>query len=354
MAANLTYRSPGPANIYIPSPEATGLIIGFSKDPKKFKIANYVKYKPVDLIIGAYTRLDPKQSVRVLSDADARWARGASRPKHEGNLTPFSYDRYQTERRDEGFILPDEVNDGTWNVKATHSRQALSQTMTRRTLNAFNLMTTAANWSGNTDTAQNLNKNHGYWDQASNDPNSPYYLAIKKTIDTAVLQILLGTNSIVSKKDLRIVMGPKVAQAISQTDEIRDMLKQAYPTGLQQVAGDMVGDNSEYNLPPKLYGLELTVEDQTIVSANQGNANDFQKFVWNAGDVVICSRPGGIEAEEGSENFSTLTFFIYENLTVEAFHSAEDRRENCHVVDDYDHQLTAAAAGYYIQSALSP
>jgi hypothetical protein len=54
-----------------------------------------------------------------------------------------------------------------------------------------------------------------------------------------------------------------------------------------------------------------------------------------------------MESNQGA-SFSTLTQMIYEDMTVETFEDAENRRTKGRVVDDYDIVLTAPASGYHI------
>lgn len=349
----MTYRVPSPSNVFVPSPDASGMVISFSRDPKRFALPKYVQYVPTTQIVGLYTRLDPKQSVRVPTSQQSKWGRGMVRPAHEQNLIPFDYQEYRCQRSDYGFTLPYEVmKSPSWPVLATHAAMNLSQAMTDRTQEVATLLQTTANWSGNTGAAHTLNGGYGQWDQASNDPASAYHLAIKRTLDAVVLAIKKATNARVTRDDLVVVMGPLTAQAISQTDEIRDMLKQSQFAKMQ-VEGDEPGPNAEYNLPPRLYGLELVVEDSTIVADNPSGPSDSQGFIWTGDSVAVVSRAGGLDAEPGLPSFSTVQIYFAEQLTVETFDDSRNRRTEGHVVDDRSAVLTAPAAGYYITDVLA-
>ena len=349
----MAFRPPGPTNVFVPSPDATGQVISFSRDPKKFALPRYVQYADVDKLVGIYTKLDPKQSVRWINSAQAKWTRGAVRPMHENNQSLFEYLEYRTQRSDYGFTLPYEVEaQASWKVKAHNAAMVLSQAMTDRTKETYDFISTAANWEGNTAACVDLSGG-GKWDQASNNQASPYYLAIKKSINRAILRILKKTNGLVDRSDLRIVIGPGMAQAISETDEIRDMLKQSQFAN-KEVYDQHSGLNAIYNLPEKLYGLDLVVENSTIAADDVDGPDDEQRFIWDDDTVVFACQPGGIDggpAQEGT--FSTFTFYFYEQLTVESFDDARNRRIEGHVVDDRVVKMTAAASGFLLTECLA-
>lgn len=350
----MTARAVGPLNVYVPSPDATGQVISFSRDPKKFALPGYVQYVDVDKLTGIYTKLDPKQSVRRVNLQQNRWARGAVRPAHENNQPLFEYLTYRCERSDYGFTLPDEVGQqASWKVEANCAAMVMSQAMTDRTAEVYSTVTTTSNWdSGNYGAANTLNGGAGQWDQASNDEDSPYYLAIRKTLDYCIGVILKQTNGLVTLDDLRLTIGVKMAQAIGRTTEIRDMLKQSR-FAMPHVEG-FKGRNSIYNLPEDLYGLPLYVENATIVADNIGGANDSQAFVWDSDYVLLASQPGGLDGGPAAEGtFSTVTIYFYEQMGVETFADAQNRRTSGHVVDDRDVKMTASSTGFLITNAMS-
>lgn len=349
----MTARAPSASNVFVPSPDATGQVISFSRDPKKFALPRYVQYVDVDKIVGIYTKLDPKQSVRRTSRQSTRWARGSRRPEHNNNQPLFEYLEYACERSDYGFNLPYEVEQqASWKVKAHNAAMVMSQGMTDRTKEVYDFITAAGNWEGNTAACNTLNGGHGKWDQASNDPVSPFHLAIKRSINAAVLRIMKATNSLVDRNDLRCIIGPGMATKISETDEIRDMLKQSQYAN-KEVYDNHKGLNEIYNLPDRLYGLDLVVEHSTINVGEVGGADDLQAFLWDDNNVVIACQPGGVDggpAQEGT--FSTFTIYFYEQMTVETFDDARNRLIEGHVVDDRSVKMTAAASGYLITDCL--
>lgn len=350
----MTVRAPGPYNVFVPSPDATGQVISFSRDPKKFALSGYVQYVDVDKITGIYTKLDPKQSVRRQSLNATRWSRGSVRPAHENNQPLFEYLTYRCERSDYGFTLPIEVDQqASWKVKANCAAMVMSQAMTDRTKEVYDLVTDTGNWdSGHYGACTSVNGGFGQWDQASNDEASPYHLAIRRTLDQAVQRILLSTNGLVTPEDLRVVIGVRMAQAIGRTGEVRDMVKQS-TIAAPHVYG-IKGRNAMYNLPDELYGLPLYVENATIVTEPVGSASDTQGWVWDSDYVLVCSQPGGVDGGPAAEGtFSTVTIYFDEQLTVETFDDTRNRRVEGHVVDSRDPKMTAATTGFLVTGCMA-
>lgn len=348
---------PSTTNVYVPSPDATGQVISFTRDPKSFKLPQYIQYVNTDKIVGLYTKLGRVNPVRSQGYQQWRWGRGSTRPEGNWNGMPFEYLEYRTERHDFPFVIPYEVDrQASWPVLASHAQMLLSQAMTNRTDVVVSLLQTTDTWPTNhTDTVNSLNGGAGYWDNASNEEDSPNYLAIKKSLDAATIQILKSTNSMVSEEDLVLIMSPFCAQKISQTDEIRDMIKQS-PDAMDQVRGNKPNQNKLYGLPEYLYGYKLVVEN-AVICRDEETASDAdsgtQEFIWSDDKPCIVSRKGGLEGQNGAPTFSTVQAYFFEELTVESLDDPRNRRTEGHVVDDFDVVVPAGVAGYLFQDALS-
>jgi hypothetical protein len=262
-----TFAYPGNYNGFIPSFEASGQLISFTRDPKTFKINEYAQYVESKKPIGIYAVLDADQPARVVTDDDFAWPDGAEAPAGNDNLLPFQFLDYRCIRKVYPFTLGDEaVDNSDWKVLAAHADMASQQCMTGRTLLTQKLVQNAANWGSNTGPVQTLVNGIAGWYSASNDENSPNFLAIKKSLLAAYKQIKLYTNGIVRPDDLRLVLSPGDAQAIGETAEIHDYVAHS-PVAKAQVRGEVEGDNVEYGLPNKVYGFRIVVEDATRVSS---------------------------------------------------------------------------------------
>jgi hypothetical protein len=173
---------------------------------------------------------------------------------------------------------------------------------------------------------------------------------IKRSFDVAASTIQLGTLSAVKAKELMVVVGPDWARRVSVSQEIVDHIKQS-PTAIKELE-DGLAPNSRYGLPNTLYGYPIIVEDTAKVTSRKG-ATRAASYVLGGSDVVMVSRPGGLEGVEGAPSFSTCTLFLKEEMTVESRHDRNDRRHLGRVVENFDPVLTAPVAGFYMRECLS-
>jgi hypothetical protein len=112
--------------------------------------------------------------------------------------------------------------------------------------------------------------------------------------------------------------------------------------------------NTAYGLPAKLYGYNIVVERTAKVTTKKG-ATTARSYVLGDTTAFMCSRPGGLVSERASESpsFSTLTFFMKEEMTVEQFEEKKHRKIEYHITEDYDVQVTAPAAGFLFTSCVN-
>ena len=70
------------------------------------------------------------------------------------------------------------------------------------------------------------------------------------------------------------------------------------------------------------------------------------------GGAFLISRVGALdEGVAGTPTFSTLSLFLYEEMTVEQKDDPDNRRVHGDVVDDFAAVLTAPVSGFYFQTA---
>jgi hypothetical protein len=114
------------------------------------------------------------------------------------------------------------------------------------------------------------------------------------------------------------------------------------------------GKWSQYGLPDKLYGYSVVVEDTVKVTSRRGASSATRDFVATAGRAYLLARPGSLVAPAGDgPNFSTICAFLYEEMTVEEFRDAKNRRLEGHVVDDFGMVVTASASGFVFKDVLT-
>lgn len=351
--ANAGY--PSGMNTFFPSFEATGQVISFTRNPASFKVNQYVQNVPVTKDVGYYLKLDIDQPARLVNEADFAWEDGADAPMGEDNLGAFQYFEYRTKRRAYAFTLGQKaIQQADWSILASQAGIVAQQAMTNRTDRVATLLTTTSNWGNNTADANTLNSGAGSWATATDDPNTASYCAIKKSLMKAVQNVILATNGMVQWSDLRLIVGPDLAVNMANTPEIQNYVKNT-PYALAQLRGDAPNQNGVYGLPSALYGLQIVVEDAVKVTVRPSKPSVItsatgagRQFIWPAKSAAIVSQKGGLQGQYGVPSFSTVSLYMFEEMTVESKADPDHRRTIGRVVEDFIELVTAAPAGYLI------
>ncbi len=340
-------------------PQATGQVISYVRDPKKFKVNQYVQVVKSPAPIGIYHELDRDQPARVVTDAEWAWEDGDEAPRGAHNQGTFRLIEFRTQRRAYPFTLGWQSIDATkgWKPQQFNVGSVTQQAMTNRTKRVVDLIESTSNWGANTATADVLNGGAGTWDTASSNIADPNYNAIMKSMLEAVRRINLATNALVGPEDLVMVISPGLAKTMAVTSEIHDYLARS-PFAFAQVRGDKPGQNMLWGLPDMLYGVKLVVEDAVIVAqrpkADGSNATTARTYVKSDDSAVFMSRQGGIEGNYGSPSYSTIQCYFYEyELAVESFDDPENKRLNCRVIEQFKEVLAAAPTGFLVTDVLA-
>lgn len=350
---------PSAWNTRLPNHEASGkLIIDFSRNAKKYALANYCQYVPTKKTgdgkkrenQGYYVKMTAEECARVIdaTGGDAAWPDGAPRPS--GKIAEqFDFVPFRTHRFERGFNLGEDTVDlASWDVVSQYNQIAINQLMTLRTLKAVTLLTTTGNYAAaHTQGVAAMQidgvavGNAGTWAASTSARQD-----IKRSLMRAGEFLNRETLGVVDVSDLHLVISPKDAAIIAETQEIVEMLKGS-PLAMAYVKGELKDGNRNaiYGLPPTLYGVQLDVEDCVRISTKKG-ATATKSRVWPSGSAVLCARPGSIEGTYGGPSFSTLTAFMREEMTVEGKADAWNRMEQGSVVDDYELVLTAPVAAF--------
>jgi hypothetical protein len=353
----MTLRHVGSHNGFIP--EATGQAIAFSRSKDDFPLNRYCQYLPTPKPVGVYAKIDRDASPRVVSDADFVWADGADRPSGDWNQLRFEWVEFSVKRRNYSFRLGRmALEHNEWKAKEHHVGMVTSQAMTNRTNRVVDLLETDSNWtSGHVDTANNLNGGAGKWDTASDQPGSPQYNAIRRTLMAAARKINLDTNAVVRPRDLVLLISPEAATAVANSAEIHNYMKYA---GGAAVIESKDNVNQEWGLPKSLYGFEVIVEDTPLVSTRPAAADTHSSmsgtraYVKASDSAILMSRKGGINGAYGSPSFSTLQLYWlapYE-LSVFMFDDPRHERLEGHVTDAFAEVLASPESGYKINGIL--
>jgi hypothetical protein len=339
-------------------PAATGQAIAFVRDQSKFKLNQYVQMIRSPKPVVAYALLDFDEPVRVVNDANFDWPDGMPRPTNSNQMGNFRLVEVRCFRRNYGFTVGHQIIEATdvFNPKAFFNAMTLSKAMTNVTQRFVSLMETAANWGANTADANTLNNGAGTWDNASNDPSSPNYLAIKKSILTAMKNVILATNGMIQVDDLILIVSPGLAMAMSETSEIHDYMK-SQEESIQVLEGKKPSVSAGWGLPTHLYGPKVVVEDSVRVTQYPymaGTAATTNR-IWTKSDTsaVICTRVGGIDGNYGSPSASTFQRYFYKyEMAVEAFDKPEDKLFQGNVVDQFQEILSSNRSGYLITNTI--
>lgn len=342
---------PGGSNTYIPSWEATGLIVKYTRNPSFFRINRYVKDLKVPRDMGYYLTLDGDQPYRVVSINDYLWEDSVDAPGGRQERQGFGFMPYRTARYCFPFSLGKKsVDQAEWPVLAEHAAMVAAKAMTVRTMLNTTLATTAANWSGTWGT--NTSAASGQWTNPASNTN----LYLQTDINTGLIAIEQATGGIVADEEaLQFTINPTLARGIGKAYEYRDYIKGS-PDALAAIT-DQRNPNRKYQLAPYLYGLRLTVENAVrVTTPKSGNVPSppaqSRSYIWPTASAVISSRPQGIVAPEAQTlDFSTFCFRFYEQMTTESKSDSDNRREVGRVVEDFVCTLQAPQTGYLFTGA---
>ena len=344
---------PGQFNTYVESVEATqNMLVDFSRNPSRFALPQYVQYVPVSLNKGLYTRMTIEPAGRLLTPdgADALWADGTDAPRHTGTNESFTFEKYVCKRYVDGFeVGNDAAEQASWDLLAQSARITAQRAMTRRTNIVVSQMTNLANYAA---------------DKEFDVDSAPISLAgkldaalstnmdLKRTLDYCALNITKDVLSAVQPSDIQFVMNPVTANALSNSQEIRDYLKQN-TTSFQMIEGAKYTNAENYGLPPKLYGYNIVVEDAVKVTGKKGAASIVKDYCLADGQIVVTSRVGGLEGVEGAQSFSTWQVFFKEEMIVESKNDADNKRNVGRIIDYYDVQQVSPLTGMIIYNAIT-
>lgn len=341
---------PSGSNTFIPDHDGSGrLTVDFSRNPKKFAIAEYAQIVKPKKTIGYYLKMTVEEAGRIINTdlADFAWPDGAEAPKSNDGTESFEYVAFRCGRYAFDYVLGDlTVEQASWDIKGQHARLKAQQAMTARTQKAMTLIQTAGNWDAtHTAVVSAISGNTGNWAASTTARQD-----IKRSLNYAANLILKDTLAAVDVNDLMVGMSPETAKAIAETQEIVDHIKGS-PDALAQVRGELPGKNAIFGLPDKLYGFPIVVE-KTVKVTNRKGATRAASYVCDSGKPFMVSRPGGLEGVADAPNFSTVVQFLYEEMTVEDKNDTDNRRVKGRVVENYVIALVAPVSGFLFTSAI--
>ncbi|MFZ9077504.1 MAG: hypothetical protein ACO23H_03150 [Alphaproteobacteria bacterium] len=341
---------PGGNNTFVKDLDASGrLITEFSRNPDQFALNSYIQLSNVNKSAGYYLKITPEEAARVLDSnlAEFVWPDGAPRPQRNNGTETFSFEGYECQRFDYDFTIGNKASEqADWNIIESHSRIHAQKAMTARTMSVHGLLYDNNTWAAghSEDVVTGIPGNSGGWNQSTSARQD-----IKRSLAYGVEKIMLATLSVVRRADLQLVVSPDAAHAMSESQEIVEHIKSS-PDAYSQVVGDK-GKWGEYQLPDRLYGIDIVVEDAVRVSSKRGAARA-AGFICDNDQAYLLARPGSLVAESGGPSFSTVHLFLAEDMSVYTKNDEDNRRTEGHVVDDFDVVSTAPASGFRFTNIL--
>lgn len=348
----MTQRLLSATNGFIP--QATGQLIGFVRSESQFPVNSYVQLVESPATVGVYGKLNKDASSRIVTDADYVWADGADSPSGDSNHMPFEWVEFALTRRAYPFRIGNlaiKMAKNSWDPLAVYTKMVASQAMTNRTKRVITLAETASNWGTHVAEANSLNGGAGTWDEASDDPSSPRYNAIRKSLLEAANRIALDTNSVVQPDDLVLVISPGLAIRMANTGEIHNFLKYG---PYSQEARDGRG-NGKWGLPPEYCGFKIVVEDSVVVSTRPSAdaSAGTRGYVKSDSSAIMMSRKGGIDGGYGAPSFATFQVYWHEwQMAVYTQADEWHGRTEGKVVEHYKEVLTSSETGFLITNVL--
>lgn len=344
------------SNTFIPSVEATGrLVTDYSRNVNDFGLPRYVQYTPITKQRGRYIRMSVEQAGRFANDGDPAshlWGPGTDPPIGNENRESFAFYEVEAKR----YLFPsnldyDSVSDADFNIMEHVSPMLGQQAMTARTLEVYNRLTTPGNWPTGHYYVTPEALLGGAPDSQKHDLSTTQRRSISKTFHAMYDQIRRATWGSVRKNQIQVVVSPEWAKRVVDSQELVDFIKGS-PEARNNIDNGL-STNAAFGLPDRLYGYNLVVEDAVWNPNRKGSVTQTKLNVWGDGDIVMVSRPGQLQGIEGAPSFSTIQFFLREDMSFQAKDNPDARRHELRVVDHYISEITSPISGVYVADVLS-
>ncbi len=383
-----SFRPVGPFNGVLPA--ATNYVYGFMRDPKKAPFLEYAQMVPAPIEgngLFRYCTLEPDEPTRMVSLDEFAWGFDDPVPSGLDFMLRAKWDSAQTGRWAFPYTIGDRTASG-WqkgaglNLQSMYDKIRLSHAMLHRATRVVAALRGASWPAYNTSTLNALLGTSGVgFDLSSGEERlpsgaaDPNFQIIKKTLNVIMRRIDLATNGALrGEEEFMMVMGPRMAQKMSESGEIVNYLKQQVNAGKV-----LMGRNGKWEIPEFYQGWKFVVEDTprcTIRMNADGTVADLsatsptqKDYLWTDDSIAFVSRPGGLDGGYGQQNFSTVQVFTYDGPGAKASGLGDgDLRAGTYVKAEADswNELTRGAivtedvplvpvpsAGFYLTGALS-
>jgi hypothetical protein len=382
------YRPIAPMSGVLPA--ATGVVVGFMRDPSKAPFLQYTQIVPAPLDgngLFRYCTINPDDPARLVNLDEPAWGFDDPMPSGKGFVVQAKWDSAQTARYAFPYTLGDRTQAG-WqkgakvDVRQMYDRIRLGHAMLHRATRVVAAVRGNAWPAYNTSDLQNLRGTTGagtaaYWDQSGGvqyTPSGnadPRFQIIKNTMNRVMRRLDLTTNGALTGEEFLCVFGPKVAQAVAESGEMVEYLKQS-PYAEEK----LTKRNKKWGIPDEYNGWKLVVEDTPRCYIRQkadGTVADVtvagqKDYLWNDDAVFFGSRVGGLDGGYGFQNFSTVQLYTFDGPGSQASGLGESLRAGTYVKSEGDSWnevqkgavvvedaplVPAAISGFYLTGVLS-
>jgi hypothetical protein len=363
MALPFTTAFPGPLNVYIPAfggKASANLIVSYARDPKKFAVNKLAQRTPTSTLAGNWLTLRPEALARVMNDPnEVIWIDGQPSPTGTHNQQDFRGTPYTCVRRARPAYIGWQTRDqAVWDVQDTQLQLLAHQMMTQRAYAFYDVAMNSANHlSTHVKTATAWSDLGGYtggfWSAGTS--TNPI---VQRTLLQAANQIRKDTMDAVKYSDLTLVITPQVALQMASSAEIHDYVARS-PFALGQIKGDVAGQNMEWGLPDKLYGMSLVVDGTLRTTSGRLQIPATTVDIQDANDnsALIVATPGSLGGNVGQVNsaFSSMHMFVYngEEMVTTTQDEPYNMRTLLRVHETYDMKLVAPETAALVTSLFS-
>lgn len=349
---------PGPYDVYVPNPEASGnLIVGYSRNAKNFPVNNYIQMFPSEKMFGGYWSYTSRNAARIISPVDAEhiWADGDPTPPGIGNMESFLFLTYKTTRRAYTFTVGNlTVEQMSFDMLMTNTRDMAQQCMTARTMLVQNALAGANFGTDNSASVDGTILPAGQnWTTGSVGFSGNQGPNILISIQYGIRRIQQQTIGAVKYDQLSLVFNPVTAQAIAASTELRDYIKQDQ-FALGQVKGLVPGQNMIWGLPDYMYGVKIVVEDAVRVSSRAGAVTDNIGYVMPTGVAYLLAVDGELEGLAGGRTFSTIQMFFYrDEMTTSTLYDMNNERYMIRLTTNYAIVIASTLSSFQFTNCLT-
>lgn len=363
MALPFTTAFPGPNNVYIPAFQGkmqAQLIVSYARDPKRFAVNKLAQRAPTNTLAGNWLTLRPEVLARILNDPnEVVWVDGQPRPTGTHNQQDFRATTYQCVRRARPAYIGWQTRDqAVWDIVDTQQQVLAHQMMTQRAFAFYNVAMASGNHlASHVKTATAWSSIGGYtggfWSAGTS--TNPI---VQRTLLQVGNQIRKDTMDAVRFDDLTLVITPQVALQIAVSAEIHDYVARS-PFALGQIKGDVAGQNMEWGLPEKLYGMNLVVDGTLRTTSGRLQIPATTVDIQDANDnsALVIATPGALGSNVGQVNsaFASMAMFVYngEEMVVETQDEPWNKRTLMSVHETYDMRMVAPETAALVTNLFS-